>query len=335
MRFRDAVITTLTCSFIFSVQVVAQAETVDQEVRARAQEYFKRGEILFDAGDFEGAAEAFMRAHETLPHPIALLNAALSFENGDKILQAIATYEKYLTAIASQDAEDPDVEQRLERLNKKVSKIDVSAKCATGACRIRVDGVDHGDAPAVVTVIPGSHHLEVTDGHEVIASEYVVIEAGEIKDVYMETTQTEQKTPGPPALPVEVTESDPNPTVVQAPLVRQSWFNKLKLPFWVTAGSTVVVGAIGLGLWWSVIGDKKEFDTKDLDDPSEYREAEKIGEKAEKKQVAAIIMAGTAGGLAVAATILAIRDFKSAKKEVSNRVSFQMGGPGIGVNVRS
>ncbi|MDJ0765086.1 MAG: hypothetical protein QNJ97_19040 [Myxococcota bacterium] len=331
MRFRYAALIILTCSCIFSIQVFAQEETLDKETRDKAQEYFRRGEILFDAGDFDGAAEAFMRAHETLPHPITLLNTALSYENGDKILQAIVTYEKYLTAIESQDSEDPDVEQRLARLKKKVGKIDVSATCASDACSIRVDGVDHGDAPAVVMVIPGSHHVEIMDGDEVVASEYVVIGAGEVKDVYLEPTQPEHQTPKPPTMPVEVTQ--PDPWVVHAPPARRSGLRKLRAPFWITAGSTVVVGATGLGLWWSVISDKKEFDAKDLDDDDEYLEAEKIGEKAEKKQIAAVILAGTAGGVAVAATILAIRDFKSSKKEAPNRVSFQMG-PGIGVNVR-
>ncbi|MDJ0765088.1 MAG: tetratricopeptide repeat protein [Myxococcota bacterium] len=328
MRFNCVVVNTLIIFITFGAKLFAQEETHNKELREKAREYFKQGEVLFEAGDFDKAAEAFLLANKTLSHPTSLLNAALSYDRSENIPQAILTYEAYLTAVRDQDSEDPNVKRRVQRLRKKVGKIDVRAICQSDPCQIKVDGVDRGDAPVNVMVLPGPHHIEAIDEGKVIDAEYVVIGPGEAKAVHLEEKVED--------LPVFVDMDRQKCRMVDGHRVGQQCEEaKLKAPFWVMLGLSGAVGLTGSSLWLSVLGDKEDFKAKDFYDPEEYAKAEQIKEKGENKQLVAGVLVGAAGCLAVAATVFAIRDLKSPDEDASDRVSFIFSvGPGIGMNVK-
>ena len=81
--------------------------------RERASEYFTRGKLLYDTGDYSSAAEAFKLAYETLPHQAVLGNIALCFDRAGKWPSAVRYYRKYFMDPVSH-TENTEMRQRLE-----------------------------------------------------------------------------------------------------------------------------------------------------------------------------------------------------------------------------
>jgi hypothetical protein len=323
---RNTLFSTAFCLF-FTTAAVAQGKAGDKEIRNRAEQYFARGEILFESGDFAKAAEAFLLAYETLPHPSVLLNAAMSYERAENLPQAILVYEKYLLTIQEEGSEDEEVEKRLEALNGKVCKLAISAECENEKCRILVDGIERGETPVAVTVMPGTHKIEAMEAGELASIKYVLVAPGEVLSVNLKAEPPQQK------LSIKVSEPEFN---TLEPLVEDGEKPKPKLgvPFWVASGVVVAAGGTALGLRLSVLKDEKDFKATD-----DHDEQVSIKARADKKQLAAGITLGIAGAAAAAATIFAIIDLKSSQKkeseesEGSEQVTWILG-PQIGVDIR-
>lgn len=73
--------------------VATQGE--DSAAQALATTYRAEAETAFVEGDFEGAVEAFERAHETSPHPTDLFNLGRVREEQGELDSALAYYEEF------------------------------------------------------------------------------------------------------------------------------------------------------------------------------------------------------------------------------------------------
>jgi hypothetical protein len=72
---------------------------VDDELRARGSEHYKRGETLYLQGDYEGAVLEFLSAYCTQPNFFILKNMAQAYERSLNYEMAIGYFERYISQI--------------------------------------------------------------------------------------------------------------------------------------------------------------------------------------------------------------------------------------------
>jgi len=86
-----------------------------------ARKEFERGGDLFEKGDFQNAADAFMAAYKAKPFPAFIFNAAVCHEKLKDYKQAVELFKRYL-------AEDPKaqdrvaVEKRIKTLEDEITR---------------------------------------------------------------------------------------------------------------------------------------------------------------------------------------------------------------------
>lgn len=170
---------------------VAPARGDDTGKVAQASSFFDAGEQAYKAGQYQVAAEAFLKAHELLPSPALLFSAAQAYRrhhlterSADSLRRAIALYRDYLRAEVKPKRRE-DALQALEALVPLVPSDsgaprdtpapkdgDAAPAAPVRATRLllsaRSDGaeasVDGGPfvaMPAVVKVEPGPHKVVV------------------------------------------------------------------------------------------------------------------------------------------------------------------------------
>src|SRR5262245_56542755 len=61
-----------------------------------ARKEFERGGDLFEKGDFQNAADAFMAAYKAKPFPAFVFNAAVCYEKLKDYKQAVELFKRYL-----------------------------------------------------------------------------------------------------------------------------------------------------------------------------------------------------------------------------------------------
>ncbi len=87
-----------------------------------ARKEFERGGDLFEKGDFQNAADAFMAAYAAKPFPAFVFNAAVCYEKLKNYKQAVDLFKRYL-------AEDPKasdrnaVEKRIKTLEEEIARL--------------------------------------------------------------------------------------------------------------------------------------------------------------------------------------------------------------------
>jgi hypothetical protein len=96
------------------------AHAQDSSLEAARKE-FERGGDLFEKGDFQNAADAFMAAYKAKPFPAFVFNAAVCYEKLKDYKQAVTLFKRYL-------AEDPkaqdkaDVEKRIKTIEDEIAR---------------------------------------------------------------------------------------------------------------------------------------------------------------------------------------------------------------------
>lgn len=140
---------------------VAPAE--DAPAPERAKSWFLRANELRQAGRFVEAAEAFERSYDAVatPDAAALFNAGVAWEYADRPLEALRTFERFVSAIGEQT---PDVEaarEKITRLEQRVARVDVRLDDGATARRITIDGDEVDPDGLPVRVVAGEVLLEV------------------------------------------------------------------------------------------------------------------------------------------------------------------------------
>ncbi|MCP4676500.1 MAG: hypothetical protein GY854_13500 [Deltaproteobacteria bacterium] len=305
----------IACLLVTAFEIRADEKSEDQAVRERAKEYFERGEILYDAGEYSKAAQAFILAYELAPHPLVLANIAMAYDRAGKATRAVEAYDEYLSV-----NEDKKAETRRDILLKTIGEI--SADCPDASCQIKISSLGRGDAPTKAYVNPGSHTVEAFVNGELVASSEVQVEAGEISRVELSIEVEEQEKVENvvvPNEPLEKPEED-----------RIEIFN-LGLGFWISSGVTVVSGAVTIAFGARTLRDEKEY-------IASGRLDSKIQKQGEKDRLATNVMIGVTAAAAAVAAGFAINDLffgapaEEAGKDEENRISV-MPGPGLGVGV--
>jgi hypothetical protein len=106
----------------FAVDAASSAPAFAQDAALEnARKEFERGGDLFEKGDFQNAADAFMAAYKAKAFPAFVFNAAVCYEKLKDYKQAVELFKRYL-------AEDPkasdknDVEKRIKTLEDELAR---------------------------------------------------------------------------------------------------------------------------------------------------------------------------------------------------------------------
>ena len=268
------------------------------EKKAKADEYFKRGVLLYEGEDFASAAEAFQVAYETLPHPAVLGNIAMCYDNAGKIPEAVSYYRKYFKDPVK-SSKNEIMAERLHALDALVADLQISC---TRTCEVRVDGIERGNTDARVVVMPGKHRVEGVVKSRVLVSNVITVGAKETKPITLEL---------PPEEPEKKPVVAPSPVLVPVPVDKDK---RLSPGFWFSSGMTVV----SLSLVTA-------FGTMTLSQKNDYYDSgwtnEKTKERGERYRTITNAMIGLSGASAAAALLFAISDLSGKKKD--RRVTVQ------------
>ncbi len=128
------------------------------DAEQRAYEAFERGERLFQAEDYLGAAEQFEEAFRLVPTAAVHYNIARSYELAGLPGLAIEHYQAFLEARAGSPRRQRLIRQRLARLRERVGWVVIDTH--PPLARITIDGRDRGIAPVRVPLARGTHQVE-------------------------------------------------------------------------------------------------------------------------------------------------------------------------------
>jgi tetratricopeptide (TPR) repeat protein len=124
--------------------------------RANAREHYAKAVSHFNDGEYAAAADEFLAAHQAVPQPALLYNAAQAYRLGGDVPKALAQYRAFLAA-APAARQRADVEKRIAELEAKSTVVvkavpDMSAPAAktTGTSAKGTGGSDRLQAVAEV-----------------------------------------------------------------------------------------------------------------------------------------------------------------------------------------
>ena len=234
--------------------------------KREAVQHFQIGVRDFDARDYKGALTSFQKAYDLNPswklfYNIGHCQAALKYYG-----LAVITFERYLAegGDAVSEARRDEVLLELERMRKMVGDIEVVAPVGLD---VFVDGIYRGvtPLPGPLSVSAGAlHHIELREGDEVLLKVDRIVRGETRSEVMYEPRASIRELPVADA--TEPAPAGDNATVVTAiepppppPLSRKRISSKM--PFFIAAGSTVLLGGSTVALGVLVKRGKENMDS--------------------------------------------------------------------------
>ncbi len=305
----------IACLFAVCMGSARADDDKQDESKAKAGEYFARGERLFDSGDYARAAGSFLLAYDLAPHPMVLANIAMSYDKAGNIVKAIEFYEKYVVKIKKKK-ERRKIKKRLREMSSMVGEL--SVECPSASCRIEVDKVDRGEAPVLIVVEIGLHRVEAFDGKNKIAAVDARVVAGEVSrvELFQREVIPEEKEEEPVEGPMEEVPAEPVPEEEGV---------TLGAGFWISAGATVAAGAVTVVFGVRAMKAKEDFDATGGTD-------EDLRDQGERDQLITNVMIGVTSAAAACAIGFLIYDLKSGDSKKEEPVAV-VPGPGLGLAV--
>jgi hypothetical protein len=200
------------------------------------------------AKNWELARERFEQSYALDPRPLTLFNLAVAQEHTDRLVEARASYARFLDQPASRDSEPfrKLAQTALAALDQAIPTLRVHTTGLAPGDVVELDGSAlAGDRPTPLD--PGNHAIVVRRAGEPVAQRTVAVDRGARSDV-------ELAVPVPPPVPPPRVEPPPAPVVqltVERPappppehhgVVHSGWF-------W-GAAAVVVLGAAGAGYYY-------------------------------------------------------------------------------------
>jgi hypothetical protein len=172
-----------------------------QDAAAVARAAFEEGKTLFEAGEFERAADAFRRAEAARPNWKLLYNIGQCEAAAKRYGLALDAFEKYLVQGGDEidRTRQAEVRDELERLRALVG---FARLVAPAGAEVLVDGVSRGTAPLerdLPVAASVSHKAQALVGGRVAAERTFQVSGGRTVDVDLIAAL-------PPAAPEERTD---------------------------------------------------------------------------------------------------------------------------------
>jgi hypothetical protein len=123
----------LILSYVIGASLIAfarPAEAADGPT-LEARKHYQEAQKQFDLGNWELSIVEFSKAYELRPDPIFLYNMAQAYRRSGNAKRAIDLYKNYLIK-APKSPQRPEVEERIQDLQKQIEEDDRAAKHTTG-----------------------------------------------------------------------------------------------------------------------------------------------------------------------------------------------------------
>ncbi len=172
-------------AIVAATWVVLQPAVARADAKAEAADKFKQGVSLWKAEKYQDALEAFLESNKLFFHPDTVVNIANCYAELYEFAKAMKYFEIYIEQKGSKITADQkkEVDDKMERIGKKVGKLTVSPEDAGG--KLLVDGEDQGTLPldGAVYVEAGLHKVTVKQGGSVVFEKEVNVIGGSVTAV--------------------------------------------------------------------------------------------------------------------------------------------------------
>jgi hypothetical protein len=158
----------------FLAALLVAAPAVADERLEEASSWFRKGEWAFRHGDPLGAASAFDKAHQLVPHGATVYNAALAWEAAGQPQRAAQALDEALQRGGLSAVQEHDARTRLLKLTPTLGQVVLDAPAGSFVTMGHVRGAQ---PPVKVFLTPGTYaiHAVLEDGTTVERSLDVVI----------------------------------------------------------------------------------------------------------------------------------------------------------------
>ncbi|MCX5746018.1 MAG: PEGA domain-containing protein [Proteobacteria bacterium] len=146
--------------------------------RDEAKREFAAGQTADKAKDWTNAIDHYLRAYELMPHPFALYNIAVDYQELGKLREAAHYFEQY---VAIPDSTDRDrVAKLIGELKARPARIGITTDPA--GARVTIDGQVVGQTPFTAKLKGGTHTI-VVDRDSRREERTITVEFAEPQDV--------------------------------------------------------------------------------------------------------------------------------------------------------
>lgn len=314
-------------------EAVSEAE-VESEVEpapATAREWYDHGIELGNAGDFVGAAEAFLHSYELQPTSEALYNAGFAYQQAGDAIAAIDSYRRLLAEPERNEELARAAEVRIAKLLEEVGTLKgLRYEPSRPPSELYVDGRRYDLDELPILLAPGSVVIEVVDKQGERARETYEVAAGEALVVDVRALL-----PPPPEPPddddnVEI-DDGPSPEQIEAARVRMRRANQLRMTTWIGLGLTGAAGASLATFAGLAARERKPYhDATCFEFGGECPDGFVIGDPEahlaayERHRLGAWISAGVVGGLAVGTLVVGLVSLAVERKATRTRVRVRL-----------
>jgi tetratricopeptide (TPR) repeat protein len=329
----------LVCWFgLIEVALAAPADdsaSIESSEPVTAREWYDRGIELGNAGDFVGAAEAFLRSYEQQPTSEALYNAGFAYQQADDPIAAIESYRRLLAEPERNEELARAAEASIAQLLQEVGTLKgVRFAPSRPPAELYIDGRRYLLDELPILLAPGSVLIEIVDEQGERARESYEIAPGEALVVDVRALLPPAPEPPEPSEPVEI-DIGPTPEQLEHARVQARRAKRLRMATWIALGSTAAAG-VSLATFAGLAARERKayFDTTCLGTGSCPSEGFVIGDPEghlqayERNRLGVMISAGVVGGLAISTLVVGLVSLRAERKatRLGARLSPRLGG---------
>ncbi len=156
------------------VALLVAAPAVANDRLEEASSWFRKGEWSFRHGDPHGAAEAFAKAHQLVPHGATVYNEALAWEAAGQPQRAAQALDEALQRGGLSAVQEHDARTRLLKLTPTLGQVVLDAPAGS---TITMGHVRGAQPPVKVFLTPGTYAIRAVldDGTTIERSMNVAI----------------------------------------------------------------------------------------------------------------------------------------------------------------
>ena len=275
----------------------------------------ERGTKLFEQKDYQGALDAFKRAHKLKPHFLTLCKIARCHARQNHLVQSAAVYRRCLRSGGGQSAMAASLSAEMARVEQRITTLTVETVVDEGM--VYLDGRLVGPAPRILSLNPGTHVVEVRRSGARPASGTVVARGGEH---WLELNPVALEAASRPVVPRLA--AAPRPARPQKPkTVSATVQRKGASATWFWAGVGVTLCAAAAAAVMGVLTNKTRDDFYDAPTWDRYHQVNRF-------RLATNILWGVTAAAGVATTVvLFFTDFGASGQDGAGR------GAGLGVGI--
>lgn len=310
-------------------------DPLQQSLIEEAATHFVEGRRLFTRGEYVDAAVEFERSYSAYPSGEALYNVGLSYEKGQRPVDAIVACQRYLELSDCKTAGElhcarkrDEVTETTARLRQRVGVLEIVVEDGVDLRAIRVDGREIPIADFPIFLEPGSIEIKLLGRErDQVRTRTAKLEPGQRTSLLV----------GPFFVPPPVVirdPDDPDPGPSPEDLARRRL--RLRVSFWTGLGATVASGAaVGvLGGLTSLY--KRRFDARCKGEGVDCSGTTHPTDREQgfnRLKLATNVMVGVTAGVGMVTAILGVFAFSGPKAATSRastqRKRFEMSAQGL------